>query len=199
MPKRLAASGNFPGRQKRRYDPDRELVRCSCGCGKDLTRRQVRRHLQPRAVAARAACEVGSEEDANVDAADLDDVDVAIDAGGVGAGPAANDIDPAGDHDVDAGADQAHADDQEWDWPLWSDPAVVQQFTVSAGGVTFGAMLALMLALQVQLHLSSNASLTFCEAMLCTSITMLPLLALRKKFKLMCTPDAQMVQLCPEQ
>jgi hypothetical protein len=192
MPKRLTAAIQLSGRKKRRYDPDRELVRCSCGCGKDISRRQVRRHLCQRGVAD------SSDADANVADLDVDDVD--IDAGGAGAGPAVNtnDIDPAGDRDADAGVDQAYADDHEWDWPLWSDPAVVQQFTVSVGGVTFGAMVTLMLALQVQLHLSSNASLTFCEAMLCTSITVLPLLTLRKKFKLMCTPDAQMVQFCPK-
>ena len=83
-------------------------------------------------------------------------------------------------------------------WTEWASPSVVSQFAASAGSMTFGALITLALGAQLRHHLSGLASLAYIEGMVCASLAVLPLLALRKQFKSLSTPPVQMVHLCPD-
>ena len=73
-----------------------------------------------------------------------------------------DDLDPGGDVDPESqvGDDQAGVEQPS----MWSDPTLASPFLASAGPMTFGAIITLMLALQLRFHLTGLSMVTvyFC-------------------------------------
>ena len=106
-----------------------------------------------------------------------------------------DDLDPGGDVDPESqvGDDQAGVEQPS----MWSDPTLASPFLASAGPMTFGAIITLMLALQLRFHLTGLSMVTVCEAMICASLALLPLMKMRRQFKALSTPPVRFVHLCP--
>jgi len=157
------------GRQKKRRAPDSS---CPCGCrGVGLSQRTVYRHLAQRGM---AVPNLESEmADDIVDGMDIRDED-----------------DPADDALADASDDNGGAAQAQLGDGLFT------RLRDLVGPLTVGAMLLLLLVVQVRLNLAAVGAQLVCEAMVCTSLAAVPLLALRHRFTKTVYPSEIRVQFC---
>jgi hypothetical protein len=160
------------GRQKKRRAPDSS---CPCGCrGVGLSQRTVYRHLAQRGM---AVPNLESEmADDIVDGMDIRDED-----------------DPADDALADASDDNGGAAQAQLGDGLFT------RLRDLVGPLTVGAMLLLLLVVQVRLNLAAVGAQLVCEAMVCTSLAAVPLLALRHRFAKTVYPSETRVHFCEKE
>ena len=157
------------GRQKKRRAPDSS---CPCGCrGVGLSQRTVYRHLAQRGMAVpNLESEMADDIVDGMDIRDNDDPD---------------DDDLADASDANGGAAQAQLGDD-----------LFTRLRDLVGPLTVGAMLLLLLVVQVRLNLAAVGAQLVCEAMVCTSLAAVPLLALRHRFAKTVYPSETRVHFC---
>ena len=160
------------GRQKKRRAPDSS---CPCGCRRvGQSQRTVYRHLAQSGMAV-PNLESEMADDIVNDMEILDDEDP-------------DDDDPADARDGNGGAAQAQLGDD-----------LSTRLRDLVGPLTVGALLFLLLVVQVRLNLAALGAQMVCEAMVCTSLAAVPLLALRHRFAKTVYPSEIRVQFCADE
>ena len=172
MPRQCRRRHERPTRKRKRDPPQ-----CPCGCGAtDLSDRTKYYHLAGRGLPV-----------ADTEADHRDDVCLE---------PRLDVVPGAGD-DVEAGGGEASVNagagiDQHWGIPdeFMSDMRRV------VGVLTLGALVTLVMALQLRHHLANTAADAMCQLAVCVSLATLPLTRLKRAFARMFYPSATMVQFC---
>ena len=154
------------------------VAECPCGCGKrGLSQRQVQRHRRFQQLGGLGNVPDGGRDDVGPADADLDE--------------AAAGLPPVdrGDDDVEPGARAGVGLPPEHSY-LWEP--LLQLVNI----LTVGALLTMMLALQMRFHMSGIATITVMECMVAVSLAAVPILKARGEFKRLYTPSVHSVHFC---
>ena len=177
MPRGPSRHRNNQSSRKRKRNPQVGDNSCPCGCGvTDLSDRTKYYHLAGRGLPV---------ADTEADHCD----DVYLEPG--------LDVVPGAEDDVQPGGDGAPVDGADDFYQHADLPAqFMSDMRRVVGVLSLGALITLVMALQLRHHLTNSAAEAMCQFAVCVSLATLPLLRMKRAFASLFYPSATKVQFC---
>ena len=177
MPKGVSRKHRVRPHGKRKRNRQLGVDSCPCGCGAtDLSDRMKYYHLAGRGLPV-----------ADTEADHCDDVHL----------EQGLDVVPGAEDDVESGGDGAPVDAGV---DFYQHANIHAEFTSDmrrvVGVLTMGALVTLVMALQLRHHLTNTAAEAMCQFAVCVSLATLPLMRLKRAFASLFYPSAIKVQFC---